>query len=296
MTPVRPRLQRGVIIVPSALTLGNLFFGVWAIVSAAGGDFERAAWLIVIAGIADTLDGRVARVTRTGSRFGEELDSLVDAISFGVAPAFIIYHLFLTDGAWSWIAGFFYISATVVRLARFNVEQAGHAKVAFHGLPSPSAGMLLATFYPFSRTPFFETYLSGLRWPELMIGLMIVLGLLMMSHVLYPVVPKFGFRTRRGIVNGLFLMTMIVLAITIPSYFFFPALLGYVSYGVGKSLVLGFFERMPDEDLLLDEEPGDEAGAELRDIDYRELSPWQRFRMHRHGRRHDDVINEEDTL
>jgi CDP-diacylglycerol---serine O-phosphatidyltransferase len=296
MRPVRPRLQRGVIIVPSALTLGNLFFGVWAIVSAAGGDFERAAWLIVIAGIADTLDGRVARVTRTGSRFGEELDSLVDAISFGVAPALIIYHLFLTDGAWSWIAGFFYVSAAVVRLARFNVEQAGHAKVAFHGLPSPSAGMLLATFYPFSQTPFFETYLSGLRWPELMIGLMIVLGLLMMSHVLYPVVPKFGFRTRRGIVNGLFLSTMIVLAITIPSYFFFPALLGYVAYGVGKSLVLGFFERMPDEDLLLDEEPGDEAGAELRDIDYRELSPWQRFRLQRQGRRHDDVINEEDTL
>jgi CDP-diacylglycerol---serine O-phosphatidyltransferase len=296
MRPVRPRLQRGVIIVPSALTLGNLFFGVWAIVSAAGGDFERAAWLIVIAGIADTLDGRVARVTRTGSRFGEELDSLVDAISFGVAPALIIYHLFLTDGAWSWIAGFFYVSAAVVRLARFNVEQAGHAKVAFHGLPSPSAGMLLATFYPFSQTPFFETYLSGLRWPELMIGLMIVLGLLMMSHVLYPVVPKFGFRTRRGIVNGLFLSTMIVLAITVPSYFFFPALLGYVTYGVGKSLVLGFFERMPDEDLLLDEEPGDEAGAELRDIDYRELSPWQRFRLQRQGRRHDDVINEEDTL
>jgi hypothetical protein len=96
VTPVRPRLQRGVIIVPSALTLGNLFFGIWAIVSATRGEFERAAWLIVFAGIADTLDGRVARVTQTGSRFGEELDSLVDAISFGVAPALIIYHLFLS--------------------------------------------------------------------------------------------------------------------------------------------------------------------------------------------------------
>jgi CDP-diacylglycerol---serine O-phosphatidyltransferase len=295
MTPVRPRLQRGVIIVPSALTLGNLFFGVWAIVSAARGEFERAAWLIVIAGIADTLDGRVARITRTGSRFGEELDSLVDAISFGVAPALIIYFLFLADGTWSWIAGFFYVSAAVVRLARFNVEQAGHAKVAFHGLPSPSAGMTLATFYPFSQTPLFEQYLSGFRWPELMIGLMIVLGLLMMSHVLYPVVPKFGFRTRRGIINGLFLLTMIVLAITMPSYFFFPALLGYIAYGIGKALALGFFERMPDQDLLLDEEPGDEAGAELRDIDYRELSPWQRFRMHRQ-RRSTDPIDEEDTL
>jgi CDP-diacylglycerol---serine O-phosphatidyltransferase len=293
MRPVRPRLQRGVIIIPSALTLGNLFFGIWAIVSATRGEFERAAWLIVFAGIADTLDGRVARVTQTGSRFGEELDSLVDAISFGVAPALIIYHLFLVDGAWGWIAAFFYVSSAVVRLARFNVEQAGHAKVAFHGLPSPSAGMTLATFYPFSQTPFFATYLDNFRWPELMIGLMIMLGLLMMSHVLYPVVPKFGFRTRRGIINGVFLLTMIVLAITAPSYFFFPALLGYVTYGVGKATVLGFFERMPEEDMLLDQEPGDEAGAELRDIDYRELSPWQRFRLQRTVRRPDPTEEEE---
>jgi CDP-diacylglycerol---serine O-phosphatidyltransferase len=295
MTPVRPKLQRGVIIIPSALTLGNLFFGIWAIVSATRGEFERAAWLIVFAGIADTLDGRVARVTKTGSRFGEELDSLVDAISFGVAPALIIYHLFLVDGAWGWIAAFFYVSSTVVRLARFNIEQAGHAKVSFHGLPSPAAGMTLATFYPFSQTPLFDAYLDAIRWPELMIGLMIVLGLLMMSHVLYPVVPKFGFRTKRGILNGLFLLTMTVLAIAVPSYFFFPALLGYILYGVGKALALGFFERMPDDDPLLDQEP-DEAGAELRNIDYRELSPWQRFRLQRRSGRPQDMIDEEDTL
>lgn len=296
MRPVRPRLQRGIIIVPSALTLGNLFFGIWAIVSATRGEFERAAWLIVFAGIADTLDGRVARVTQTGSRFGEELDSLVDAISFGVAPALIIYHLYLLDGAWGWVAAFFYVSSAVIRLARFNVEQAGHAKVAFHGLPSPSAGMTLATFYPFSQTEFFATYLANFRWPELMTGLMIVLGLLMMSHVLYPVMPKFGFRTRRGIINGVFLMTMIALAITVPSHFFFPALLGYVAYGMVKAMALGFFERMPEQDMLLDEEPGDEAGAELRDIDYRELSPWQKFRLQRTRRRPADLIDEEDTL
>jgi CDP-diacylglycerol---serine O-phosphatidyltransferase len=295
MTPVRPKLQRGVIIVPSALTLGNLFFGVWAIVSATRGEYERAAWLIVFAAIADTLDGRVARVTRTGSRFGEELDSLVDAISFGVAPALIIFHLFLIDGAWGWIAAFFYVSSAVVRLARFNVEQAGHAKVSFHGLPSPAAGLTLATFYPFSQTPLFDAYLGAIRWPEFMIGLMIVLGLLMMSHVLYPVLPKFGFRTRRGIMNGLFLLTMMVLAIAVPSYFFFPALLGYILYGIGKALALGFFERIPDEDPLLDQEP-DEAGAELRNIDYRELSPWQRFRLQRRSGRPHDMTDEEDTL
>jgi CDP-diacylglycerol---serine O-phosphatidyltransferase len=297
LRPVRPRLQRGVIIIPSALTLGNLFFGIWAIVSAARGEFERAAWLIVFAAIFDTIDGRVARATQTGSRFGEELDSLVDAISFGVAPAFVIYHQFLADGTWGWIAAFFYISCAVVRLARFNVEQAGHAKVAFHGLPSPSAGMALATFYPFSRTQFFQDYLSHWKWPELMTGLMIVLGLLMMSHVLYAVVPKFGFRTAKGIGNGIFLLTCATLGIVVPEYFFFPMSVGYVAYGVAKALVIGFFERMPETDPMLDEEEGDEAGAELRDIDYRELSPWQRFRHKRRGlgrRDYDPTDDEED--
>jgi CDP-diacylglycerol--serine O-phosphatidyltransferase len=266
-------LQRGVIIVPSALTIGNLFFGIWAMVSAATGAIERAAWLLVIAGIADMFDGRVARVTKTGSKFGEELDSLVDAISFGVAPAFIMYHLFLADGKWSWVAAFIYVSAAVIRLARFNVEQAGHAKLAFHGLPSPSAGMTLATFYPFSQTELFARYFSAWVWPELMTGLMMMLGVLMMSHVLYPVVPKFGFRSLRGVLTGVFLLTMVVLAITIPSLFFFPALVGYVAYGILKSVVLGFFERLPDRDPLLDEEEGDEAGAELRQLDYGELTP-----------------------
>jgi CDP-diacylglycerol--serine O-phosphatidyltransferase len=296
LAPVRPRLQRGVIIIPSALTIGNLFFGLWAIVSAARGQFERAAWLIIIAAIADTLDGRVARVTKTGSKFGEELDSLVDAISFGVAPAFIMYHLFLTEGTWSWIAAWFYVTCAVVRLARFNVEQAGHAKFSFHGLPSPSAGMTLAAYYPFSRTAFYQQYLSSTRWPELMTGLMIVLGLLMMSHILYPVVPKFGFRTWRGMLTAGFMVACIIMGIVMPSIFFFPALLTYVSYGVGKTLVLGFFERLPERDMLLDEEEedGDEAGAELRDIDYAELSPWQRFRLQRqYRRRRTDGVDEE---
>jgi hypothetical protein len=106
----------------------------------------------------------------------------------------------------------------------------------------------------------------------IMTTLMVVLGFLMMSHVLYPVVPKVGLRNLRGIVNGIFLLTMIALAVTIPSLFFFTALMGYVAYGVVKATLLGFMERLPDRDPMLDEEEGDEAGAELRDIDYAELS------------------------
>jgi CDP-diacylglycerol---serine O-phosphatidyltransferase len=271
------RLQRGVIIIPSALTLGNLFFGLWAMVSASRGQFMLAAWLIVLAGLADTLDGRVARVTQTGSRFGAELDSLVDAISFGVAPAMVIYHVFLHDTGWGWIATFVYVAATVIRLARFNIEQAGHAKVAFHGLPSPAAGMTLATFYPFSQTAFFEEHLAALHWPSIMIGLMLAIAMLMMSHVLYPVVPKFGFRTAKGILTLVAFIGVVIAAFTIPALFFFPALLTYVAYGVVKAVVLGFFERLPDRDLLLDTEESDEADAEIRHIDYNELAPPRRL-------------------
>jgi CDP-diacylglycerol--serine O-phosphatidyltransferase len=285
-------LQRGVIIVPSAFTLGNLFLGIWAIVAASRGEFTAAAWLIVWAAVLDTIDGRVARYTKTGSRFGEELDSLVDAISFGVAPALIVYYTFLSDTPWGWVAGWFYVAAAVIRLARFNVEQAGHAKSAFHGLPSPSAGMTLATFYPFSQTQFFRDNFTQWPWVTVMTVMLFVLSLLMMSHVLYPVVPKAGFRSARGIGNFVFLMANIVAAVTIPALFFFPMSVAYVSYGVLKALALGFFERLPESDPLLDEDP-DEAGAELRDISYSELSPPRRFgipnrRRRRRGRRRGD--------
>src|SRR5688500_9866234 len=150
MMAIRPvrRLRRGVIVLPSAFTLGNLFLGVWAMVSASRGQFDVAAWLIVVAAAVDMVDGRIARFTSTGSEFGEQLDSLVDAISFGVAPALIFYFLFLGDsGGWNWILAFIFVSAAIIRLARFNVEQAGIAKAAFHGLPSPTAGVTLATYY-----------------------------------------------------------------------------------------------------------------------------------------------------
>lgn len=286
------RLQRGVIIVPSAFTLGNLFLGIWAIVAASREEFTAAAWLIVWAAVLDTIDGRVARYTQTGSRFGEELDSLVDAISFGVAPGLIIYFTFLQDNPWGWIAAWFYVASAVIRLARFNVEQAGHAKAAFHGLPSPSAGMTLATFYPFSQTQFFRDYFAQWPWQTVMTVMLFVLSLLMMSHVLYPVVPKVGFRSTRGIVSGIYLLSCIIAAITIPALFFFPMSIGYVAYGIIKSAALGFYDRMPERDPLLDEDP-DEAGAELRDISYQELAAPRRFgignrRRRRRGRRRSD--------
>jgi CDP-diacylglycerol--serine O-phosphatidyltransferase len=268
-------LQRGVIILPSAFTLGNLFFGVFAIVAATRGEFEWAAWYIVFAGILDMLDGRIARFTRTGSAFGAELDSLVDAISFGVAPALIMYQLYFREGVWSWTLCFVFITAVVVRLARFNVEQAGRAKSHFIGLPSPTAGMILATFYPFSQTPFFQATLAHLPWPQLMGMVMVLLGVVMLSHIPYPVVPRIGFRTASGLLTTVFMAVCIVAAIRVPELFFFPFLVAYTLIGLVRSVGLGLLERLPDRDPLLDEdeETADEADAEIRTLDYGDVAP-----------------------
>jgi CDP-diacylglycerol---serine O-phosphatidyltransferase len=239
-------------------------------VSASRGHFEIAAWLIVAAAVVDMLDGRIARFTSTGSEFGEQLDSLVDAISFGVAPALIFYFLFLGDGVWSWTLSYIYVASVIVRLARFNVEQAGSAKANFHGLPSPTAGMTVATFYPFSQTPFFQNYLGHLPWNVLTAALILALSALMMSHVLYPVVPRFDLRTVRGRVTMATAIVATVLAFTVPSLFFFPAAIIYITFGLVRSVLLGFDERLPARDPLIDVEETEEGAREL---DYETIEP-----------------------
>jgi CDP-diacylglycerol--serine O-phosphatidyltransferase len=266
-------MQRGIIILPSAFTLGNLFFGIYGIVAATRGDFEWAGWFIIIAGILDMLDGRVARFTRTGSRFGAELDSLVDAISFGVAPGIIAYELFFFDAGWSWALAYVYVTAVVVRLARFNVEQGGEARSHFNGLPSPAAGMLIASWYPFSLTPFFQTYLADWPWEDIMGVGMVLLGVLLMSHVPYAKVPRIGFRTRKGLLTTAWILTLLFLAVSIPRYYFFSALVLYVTWGLLKSVLFGLLERLPDRDPLLDEEEGDYGDTSARAVDYGEINP-----------------------
>ena len=270
MRPAR-RLQKGIIILPSAFTMANLFFGFYAIVAATRGDFAWAGWFIVWAAVTDLLDGRIARFTRTGSAFGGELDSLVDAISFGVAPAFIMYMLYFSDGTWSWVIPLVYVMAVVVRLARFNVEQEGEAKRHFHGLPSPTPGMILATFFPFSQTAFFETYLAAMPWPGIMGVLLIVLGALMLSNIPYALVPRLSFRSTKGILVSFWLFGNVLAAIMVPAHYFFPMLLAYTAWGLVGSVIHGLRERLPDRDPL--EDGFDDGGAEVRPVDYGELAP-----------------------
>lgn len=271
----RPPLRAGIIILPSAFTLGNLFFGIYALVAAARGDLTWAAWFVVFAAFLDFADGRVARFTRTGTSFGAELDSLVDAISFGVAPGFILYQLFLKDSTWGWLLAFVFITAMVLRLARFNVEQAGKAKTHFHGLPSPAAGMILATFYPFSQTPFFQAYLSHLPWAQIMVFVTVVVSVLMVSHVPYAAVPRLGVASPKGIAQTALFFGLLVLALWVPHHAFFPILLAYTAWGLAKSVLLGLWERLPERDPLVEPEGGEEEdeGREVRPLDYREVVP-----------------------
>ena len=267
----RQTLQRGVIILPSAFTLGNLFFGVYAMVAATRGDFAWAGWFIVFAAVLDLLDGRVARFTRTGSAFGAELDSLVDAVSFGVAPALIMVTLYFQESDWGWVVGFAYVTAVVVRLARFNMEQGGEAKRHFHGLPSPTAAMILATHYPFSETAFFQQHLGALPWPRIMVILMVLSSVLMLSHVPYAKVPRIALRSRRGLAVTALMAAGAALAVIFPRHWFFPSLIAYTAWGLCRSVFMGLLERLPERDPLLDDDHDDDL--EPREVDYDDLSP-----------------------
>jgi CDP-diacylglycerol--serine O-phosphatidyltransferase len=245
----RPNMRRVVIVVPSLFTLFNLFFGIWAMVLAARGEFYRAGWYIFFAGILDALDGRVARLSRTGTRFGAELDSLVDIVSFGVAPAFLIYQLeFATAGAAEWIFCYFYVMAAAIRLARFNLTQAGRAKEYFIGLPSPAAGMTLATFYPFTTTDLWQQTAQVLSRHHLMQLLMILLTILMVSNVRYAPLPRAGVRTVRGVLGLATILFVVGFGIIEHDVFFFPLGVTYVGYGVVRAAFLSFFADAAEDE------------------------------------------------
>jgi CDP-diacylglycerol--serine O-phosphatidyltransferase len=262
----RPEVRRAVVLLPNGFTLFNLFCGIYAIVLASRGRFGTAAFFVVLGGVADSLDGRIARATGTGSRFGEELDSLVDAVSFGLAPALIMYFAALKTDGNDWIYVFIFASCAVIRLARFNVEQAGRPKTHFHGLPSPAAGMTLATYYWFSQTSLYNDTvifftdnrtLAELPWHTILRWLMVGLAYFMISDVPYPAVPTIGYRSARQIMGTSIIVGSILGLIFLPREFIFPALVAYVLFGAVKWAALGFLDIVPDRRSVFLEEEAD---------------------------------------
>ena len=244
--PEQRRFRRPIVLLPNGFTLLNLFLGVFAIVAASRGNYETAGTYIVFGGVADAIDGRVARATRTGSRFGAELDSLVDAISFGLAPAMLMFFAVFNQHGWEWVFCFFFTMCAVIRLARFNVEQAGRAKTHFNGLPSPMAGLTLATYYWFRESDLYQTtLLVDLPWPVMLRFVMVALAFLMISQVRYAAVPLIGYKTLRGILGTLIVIGTVVGVIFLPKTFFFPALMAYVLWGVARTVFVGLLDRLP---------------------------------------------------
>ncbi|HEY5546769.1 MAG TPA: CDP-diacylglycerol--serine O-phosphatidyltransferase [Gemmatimonadaceae bacterium] len=266
--PVQRRFARPIILLPNGFTLLNLFFGVFAIVAASRGNYSTAGTYIVLGGVADAIDGRVARATRSGSLFGAELDSLVDAISFGLAPALLMFFAVFNQHGWEWILCFFFTMCAVIRLARFNVEQAGRAKTHFNGLPSPMAGLTLATYYWFRESELYQQpMLTDLPWPVMLRFIMVGLSFLMISQVRYAAVPTIGYRSIREILGSLLVIGTLAGLIFLPKTFFFPAAMAYVIWGVARTVFVGFLDRRSladmDQDLVGDEDALD-AGLHRR--------------------------------
>ncbi len=139
-------VARGIYILPNLITSGSLFAGFYSIAATYNGQFEKAAMAIIAGVVLDGLDGRVARMTRTTTRFGVEYDSLADLVSFGVAPAFLVYGWALSQfGRWGWLAAFLYLICGALRLARFNVQINTVEKGQFNGLPIPAAATFVAS-------------------------------------------------------------------------------------------------------------------------------------------------------
>jgi CDP-diacylglycerol--serine O-phosphatidyltransferase len=216
---------------PSVFTVGNLFLGIIAIILAFQEQPEYAAITVIVGMLLDGLDGRVARMLNAQSEFGKELDSLSDVISFGVAPAFIMYVVVLGDvGRLGWLVTAIFPICGALRLARFNV-QAGTPGY-FIGLPITAAGGVLATLALYSE--FFPTYV-------LILG-MLILSFLMVSNVKYPSFKKGGIPKAAYWIIPLMVIVVMVFSFMFPQHLpklIFLPLVAYALYGIKKNVDAG---------------------------------------------------------
>src|SRR6266849_7024057 len=213
--PRRDRLRRGVYLLPSLLTMGNMFCGYACVVYSMRGEFETAAPFIGFAFIIDGLDGRIARMTGTTSAFGVEFDSLADIISFGIAPAILSFAWGLSPlGRLGWAAGFMFVTAAAMRLARFNIQTAvGGDKRYFVGMPSPAAAAVpAATVFAYPAGLF--DYRQAL--PAL--AMVLVPAVLMVSTIRFRSFKTIDLRTRRPYSVLLVIAAGIMLITTHPRF------------------------------------------------------------------------------
>lgn len=208
-------LRRGAFLLPSLFTMGNILLGFYAIVLAYRGDFVLAAWMVVVAGILDMLDGRIARLTHTESEFGKEFDSLADALTFGAAPAWMSFLWGLHEyGRVGWLVPLFFLICTTVRLARFNVQTKSVDSRFFVGLPSPAAaGSVVCLFFVSAQVEG-----AGTPWMTAIFFTVLPLsGSLMISTFRYPSFKRLDLRRKWSYRAAMLVALVLLVAISEPA-------------------------------------------------------------------------------
>jgi len=221
--------RRGIYLLPNLFTTAALFAGFYAIVAAMNSRVEAAAVAVFIAMLLDGIDGRVARLTNTQTDFGAEYDSLSDMVSFGMAPALVMYQWALSDlGKLGWLAAFIYTACAALRLARFNTQVGIADKRYFQGLPSPSAAAIVAGMV-WSGEEVFE--LAGKTVEEVAFVLTIMAGVLMVSNIRYHSFKGINFKERVPFVAILLAVLVIVVVSSNPPVMLFGGFLIYAISG-----------------------------------------------------------------
>lgn len=227
-------MQSRMSFIPSLFTVLNLFCGFLSIVNSSGANIEASCMFIIYAGLFDAFDGVVARFTGTSSRFGVELDSLADVVSFGVAPSFILYKAFFfgLDGLGIALASLIMIFAAL-RLARFNTQLVGFDKNFFSGVPAPLAALTVSAFFLFYFEKNFNSRISGIFAFILAIGL----PALMVSKFKYDTTPKIsGREIKKHPVKFIIILLVVVLVVITKGEGLFAFCLFYLSTGIFRGI------------------------------------------------------------
>lgn len=224
----RENLRKGVYLLPNLITSGSLFAGFYVIIASTNGDFVRAAWFILLSAILDGLDGKVARLTGTTSKFGVELDSLADVVAFGVAPGVLMYTWALKPfGKLGWLAAFIYVVCGALRLARFNVQVSTVESKKFIGLPIPAAASIVATCVLL----FYELGGSGEIKKVSVVVLVFLLAFLMISNIKYFSLKDPELFKRQPFIMLVVAIVLLIVIVAQPEFMLFTIGMCYLASG-----------------------------------------------------------------
>ena len=227
-------MRKGIYILPNLLTVMGMFFGFSSVIHSIRGEFKDAAWAILIAAVFDALDGWVARMTKSSSRFGVELDSLSDLVSFGVAPAVLIYIWALEPfHRLGWVGAFLFVACGALRLARFNVQMVGSEKKYFTGLPIPGGAGVIATFVIFYE----DTFMHAPDQNLLVLIMVYVVAVLMISTIRFHSIKELNVRDRRPFWMLLVAVVILVAIALDPPVMLFVFSIGYVIWAIVEYLL-----------------------------------------------------------